>query len=342
MHKRHRTPRRLQTFRDGSDVRLRRIPLLRRGGWRLCSIEEVFIRGAVPKNYLLFGDLEDPSALGYIAKQPRVYGPRECVTEHLISCVGKLLPLKMAKSKLVRLEMPTGAPELRYLSRNFLRTGRSGLKHGVELVADYIGSTQGELQEVFNLGDPAAERKFYTLEAVVCVLGAWGRDEREKQSLLDSFGRMLALDALVGAPDRHAENWGVIEHPGNPSAPRRFAPIYDTARGLFADHKDAKFAAVQAQGRRHQHIERYAMRSRPVFSCANGPAQVNHFDLIRYAVTHFRDELRSSISQVIRAYDHWETSKLLAREFKGVISPLRMGYVLDLLHFRHAALLKLL
>jgi hypothetical protein len=108
----------------------------------LCPLEEVEIGGAVPKNYLVFGDLEDPKAPGYIAKQPRVYGPRECVTEHMISCIGRRLPLKVAKSRLVRLERETGEPELRYLSRNFLVPGKNSLKHGVELVADYFAGTR--------------------------------------------------------------------------------------------------------------------------------------------------------------------------------------------------------
>jgi hypothetical protein len=32
-----------------------------------------------------------------------------------------------------------------------------------------------------------------------------------ERRLLDGFARMLAFDALIGANDRHAQNWGVIE-----------------------------------------------------------------------------------------------------------------------------------
>jgi hypothetical protein len=321
-----------------AEVRTSAIPILLKGNWRLYPVEEMQIGGAVPKDYLVFGEIDDPKAPAFIAKRPRVYGPRECVTEHMIARIGRLLPLKVARSMLVRLPSSEADPDVRFLSRNFLTPGKTALKHGVELVADYVGASRTELNEVFNLGDPLAERRFYTLETVVSVLQWWGRTETEKQRLHESFGRMLAFDALIGAQDRHAENWGVIEHPGEPDAPRRFAPIYDTARGIFADHKEQKFLAVEARGSRDQHVRNYAERSRPVFGCADGPERVNHFELVRYAIRRFGPVLRGPISQIINAYRGPDTERMLQREFARLVSPLRLAYVMALLRVRHARL----
>ncbi len=318
------------------------IPLLEPGGWRLYPVEEMHIGGAVPKDYLVFGGLDDPRAPAFIAKCPRVYGPRECVTEHMIARIGRLLPLKVAKSKLVRLPSTGPEPDVRFLSRNFLVPGKTALKHGVELVADYMGASRTELNEVFNLADKDAERRFYTLETILWVLEWWGRTTDEKRSIVESFGRMLAFDALIGAQDRHAENWGVIEHPSLPDAPRRFAPIYDTARGLFADHREDKFALIEREGRRLEHVRRYAERSRPVFGCADGPEKVNHFGLVRYALLKFRAQLRGPISQIVTAYRSSEVERMLEREFGRLISPLRMLYVATLLRVRYERLQTLL
>lgn len=325
-----------------SEIDLTAIPVLPPGGWRLYPVEEMHIGGAVPKDYLVFGGLDDPSAPAFIAKRPRVYGPRECVTEHMIARIGRLLPLKVARSRLVQLPTTSPEPDVRFLSRNFLVPGKTALKHGVELVADYMGASRSELNEVFNLADNDAERRFYTLETIICVLQWWGRSPEEKRSLVQSFGRMLAFDALIGAQDRHAENWGVIEHPSTPEAPHLFAPIYDTARGLFGDHREDKFVLVERDRRREEHVRRYAERSRPVFGCADGPDKVNHFGLVEYALRKFRRELRGPISQIVTAYRPDDVERMLQREFGRLISPLRMLYVATLLRVRYARLRALL
>ena len=324
------------------DVNVDAIPLLPAGGWRLHSVEEIQTGGAAPKDYLVFGDLDDPNAPAFIAKKPGKYGYRECVTEQMISRIGQLLPLQVARSGLVRLPSPRDAPDVRFLSRSFLLRGRTQLKHGVELVADYVGSSQSELNEVFNLGDKEAESRFYTVETVHCVLEWWGRTDEERRGLLDRFGRMLAFDAIVGAPDRHAENWGVIEHPGAPESRRVLAPVYDTARGLFVDHREHKFLQVESRARRDEHLRSYAARSRPVFGCADGPEKPNHFDLVRYAVRRYRSTLRGPVSQMLTAYHSDEIEAMLRREFGRLISPLRMQYVTALLRYRVGTLRQIL
>jgi hypothetical protein len=105
----------------------------------------------------------DPFAdqtVGYLAKKSKREGDLECVTEEIISSVGHLLPVSIAQSKLVRLP-GTNPPDIRFMSRNFLRPLREQLVHGAELVANYLGSTESEVSEVFRLTDRHEERKLW-------------------------------------------------------------------------------------------------------------------------------------------------------------------------------------
>ena len=76
-------------------------------------------------------------AHAHIAKAPRKEGPIECVTEYLISRIGRHLPLSVAEGPLARLR--TGGAkfdDVRFLSRQFLdRAAGEQLVHGfLELV----------------------------------------------------------------------------------------------------------------------------------------------------------------------------------------------------------------
>ena len=194
------------------------------------------------------------------------------------------------------------------------------------------------MNEVFNLTDRREERRFYTVDLVVDVLRWWGRNEKERRALVDGLGRMLAFDALVGAPDRHALNWAVLEDMTDPKAPRRFALVFDTARGLFGDHDDAKLRSIAEQGskRMQSHIETYVNKSKPVFGCQTRDAgdKVNHFELIEYAVTQLHDDLAIPMRQVINSFNHADIHRMLVRRFRRVIFPLRLDFISELLRLR--------
>jgi hypothetical protein len=86
------------------EVNLRAIPPLHPRGWRLYGAEDIALTGAAPKNYLAFGDVRRPDCEAYIAKRGgRINGDRDCVTEEIISKIGKALPVRVAASRLVRL-----------------------------------------------------------------------------------------------------------------------------------------------------------------------------------------------------------------------------------------------
>jgi hypothetical protein len=292
---------------------------------------------------LAFGDPESPEVVGYIAKCPHRFGLRECVTEEMISKVGRLLPLRVAESKLVRLppgDAKAGAgPDVRFLSRDFLRRGRGeSLRHGVELFAAYLGETTAALADAFGLGKRTEESKFYTLENALEVLRWYGRTPSEQDALQARFARMLAYDALVGSQDRHPENWGVIENVADASAPRRFAPVYDTARGLFVTHSDEdlkdKFR-TRSQRACSEALRRYAHESRPIFGCGKDPgSRINHFSLIRYGVERFPAPFGGGVRQLVRAFNTNLIAVELRKRFGRIIARERMELIVQLLVLR--------
>ena len=304
--------------------------------------------GAAPKNYLAFGDPEVPGTVCFIAKRPAHWGPRECVTEEIISRIGRLLPLRVAESRLVRLpprpgENPLDDPDIRFLSRNFLRPGEE-LVHGQQLYAEFLGVTQPQFVEMFNLHDREEEAKLYTVESAEDVL-CWRAQSKEcGERLVAAFARMLAFDALVGSPDRHAENWGIIQDPKHPDGAIRFAPVYDTARGLLGTHSEDKLmrsAGAKRSSNRRDFLEKYALGSKPVFTCQKRAGErLSHFDLIEHIV---RDErlarsMAGPVRHVISRFDRDAVARDLRDQVGRIITPLRMELILELLEHRVAVL----
>jgi hypothetical protein len=321
-----------------AELDVRAIPELVKGGWRICGLEEVSLIGTVEKNYLIYGS--DPFAdatVGYIAKKAKREGHLECVTEEIISSIGHLLPISIAHSKLVRLP-DTSPPDVRFMSKNFLHPLREQLIHGAELVASYLGSTADEMNKVFELNDPNEERRFYTVDFVVEVLSWWGRTPDERRRLHDGLGRLLAFDALIGAPDRHALNWGGIQSIEDTQRQRIFAPIYDTARGLFCEHREKRLEEFDAQGVRSQKVAKYADKSQPVFGCGDEGRRVNHFELIAYCLEQLPNELAESIRAVVHSYSAVNTERMLRRKFTKIISARRIAWIVDLLQVRSTRL----
>ncbi len=139
------------------EVNVRAISILQKTGWRLLSLDEFPTVGTVPKNYLSYGNPELPGGFGYFAKKGRSQADaRECVTEEIISKIGAILPLEIARSKLVRI----AKNDVRFLSRNFVVRGQYELRHGIELVAQYFETNPDDVESVFNLQDKEAEQNF--------------------------------------------------------------------------------------------------------------------------------------------------------------------------------------
>ncbi len=328
---------RFTTTPSRAEVNVRAIPLLKPGGWRLVPFGEVSLIGTVPKDYLAYGaprvvgrtaGRHSPSLgdCGYIAKKGRFQADaRECVTEEIISKVGAMLPVRMARSRLVRV----AKDDVRFLSRDFVHVEHEALRHGIELAAAYFDSTQEEVAATFGLADRKEERQFYTVGNMLTILKAlYGEDSG---ALAVDFVKMLAFDAFVGAPDRHGMNWGVLESLDPGGAPVRFAPIFDTARGLFVNHSDADLAR-QAERQGQGFVERYALRSRPILSVGGAVSQ-NHFGLVT-GIAREHPDLFPAMRAVFDAVSVPTIERMLQRRFRRIITQRRLRLIVDLLEFR--------
>ena len=330
------------------EVDVRAIPLLKPGGWRLLSFSEVQLVGTVPKDYLAYGaprlsgktgrrDSLSLGNCGYIAKKGRFQADaRECVTEEIISKIGAMLPVRMARSRLVRVTKS----DVRFLSRDFVRghvpglrdgghVEQEALRHGIELAATYFDSTPAEVVAAFQLADRKGERQFYTVENMLTILKAlYGEDYG---MLAVDFVKMLAFDAFIGAPDRHGMNWGVLESLAPDGASVRFAPIFDTARGLFVNHSDVDLVR-QVERSGHEFVERYALRSRPILS-VGGAASQNHFGLVA-GIAKEHPDLYPAMQAVFAAVSVSSIERMLQRRFRRIITQQRLKLIVDLLEFR--------
>ena len=318
---------RFTTTPSRMEVNVRAIPLLPPNGWRLCTLEELPLVGAVPKNYLAYGDPLSPETLGYIAKKGRMKADaRECVTEEIISKIGAMLPVEMARSKLVRISKH----DVRFLSQNFVVHGQHELLHGIELVARYFQTNPSEVESAFELQDRKMEQNFYTVGNILTVL----KDlyPNEFRVLKEGFLKMLAFDAFIGAPDRHGMNWGILAPLVN-SRPIRFSPIFDTARGLFREYSDADLIKKAKQQGREYFLENYANRSRPIFS--TGQAQPdNHFSLVKWISVEYPNTCRNTMCRVFNGVDLPSIERMLQRRFRRIITQDRIGFIRDLLALR--------
>ena len=284
--------------------------------------------GTVPKDYLAYGNPNRPGTLGYIAKKGRMKADaRECVTEEIISKVGGMLPLSIAHSKLVRVTKT----DVRFLSRNFVLREQHELLHGIELVAKYFETHSADVVTAFDLEDKDAENKFYTIENIMMILESLF--PVEISDLRKGFFKMVAFDAFIGAPDRHAMNWGVLAPLESEEEPVRFAPIFDTARGLFRECSDDDLLNKERNQGRKQFLEKYAERSRPIFSTGKQQSE-NHFSLVSWISTNCRPEDRDAMCAVFDGVDIPAIEAMLQRKFRRIITQVRIGFIRDLLSLR--------
>ena len=319
---------RFTTTPSRREVDVRAIRLLPRTGWRLISVDELPIVGTVPKDYLAYGNPNSPGTLGYIAKKGRMRADaRECVTEEIISKIGSMLPLRIARSELVRVTKT----DVRFLSRNFVVRGQHELLHGIELVAKYFETNPAEVVTAFDLKDKNAEHRFYTINNILMILDSLFPVEIAE--IRKGFFEMIAFDAFIGAPDRHAMNWGVLAPLKSDIEPVRYAPIFDTARGLFRECSDRDLLDKERNQGRNPFLDKYAERSRPIFS-TGGLRTENHFSLVNWISANCNPEDHRAMCTVFDSVDIPSIETMLQRKFRRIITQVRIGFIIDLLSLR--------
>jgi hypothetical protein len=176
------------------------------------------------------------------------------------------------------------------------------------------------------------ERSFYTVDLIDEVLEAAAPNAACHLRLRAGFARMLAFDALLGAHDRHASNWGIVQDVRRAREPR-FSPVFDTARGLFLDRTDDDLRRDAGPNTAAAYVERYAERSRPLIGVPGSP-DLNHFALIQYMVGPEQAKFGASIRQVVHAFAPERAARLMHGQFGRLLSPVRLRLIHALLLYR--------
>ena len=285
------------------------------------------MRGATEKDVL-----EDPeSGARYIAKLGGRNNDLEVMTEYLIYLVGRSLGVSVADARIASYR-----GRLRFLSRYFLDpTKAEELVHGMQLFSElYDESTVKGV-----LGDELSEQAMFSVQAVKAAFGAhylqYG--EHVEDELFGGFVSMLTHDALIGVQDRHHENWGVIVQREVGSPPPRFAPLYDSARGLFCNENDAQIGRFMGP-KGLQRLDGYVARARPLVGFdglqpSQGRQYVTHDQLLAAVFRSYPNQ-RQRIVAILGAYDWRRVRGDVTQELATLCSARRTTLILTCLRRR--------
>lgn len=208
----------------------------------------------------------------YIAKTGHKWYPNESITEFLMNRLGEVFGLDMAQSKLVQIN-----GQIRFLSRYFLRRGTEQLIHGAEIFAGYLE----DANLVEEIEEEGKARELFTMQFVEKAIAAIFPNK--KDYMMHEIVRLILFDALVGNNDRHFYNWGIIQSLDGKSD-LRFAPVYDTARGLFWNDDDEKIMRRMSAGGNagiDKYIRKYCSSSKPKLGW-EGELDLNHFSMVKH------------------------------------------------------------
>lgn len=292
-------------------------------------VPNLHVGGATEKDIL-----EDPATGDwYIAKLGGRNNDLEVMTEYIIHLVGRNVGANVADAKIA-----TYKGRLRFLSKYFLdREQSEELVHGVQLFRElYDDATiHGVVRE------KDREQAMFSLQAIKEAFGAHYVDygPEVEEDLFKALVEMVVHDAIIGVQDRHHENWGVIVRRGRIGPPPRFAPLYDSARGLFCNHPDVELPKFYGRGAQDR-LDGYAARSRPLMGWNGldprpGRTLITHDQLVA-AVYRDTPRLRPRIREMLAAYN-WRTLQTeLQRHLGFICSGRRISLIITLLRRRIA------
>lgn len=267
----------------------------------------------------------------YIAKIARKWYPNECITEHLLNRLGFALGVNVANSRLI---VDEEFEQLRFLSEYFLRPGEN-LEHGAEIFAGYLSADTGLVDEIEK--NRKTVREFFTFQfAENAIRHRFGHGEEGKK-LICNFVRMLCFDAVTGNNDRHTYNWAIICDLSGKRAPR-FAPVYDTARGLFWNEHEQNLARFQGKDGKAK-LEKYVRDSMPRIGWER-EKDPNHFELARLLYQN-RPEFRSVFDDMLLPERGTAANELLEKEFEKLFSATRYELIKQCLNLRFQTLVNI-
>jgi hypothetical protein len=301
-----------------------RIPCLRAGKYLVEGTDSLSIPGDAPKCFVKFRGCPPGECRSrrqgkwpkFIAKLGSKWYPVESVTEHLTTRVGQTLGVCMAESQLRVIR-----GQVWFLSRYFLCPEES-LTHGIEVYRDQLGQ-----EMVDQIAHERREQEFYTFQTTLAAF----RDSFSlyHEAIAERFVEMLAFDALVGNNDRHPANWGVIVSIRQ-GKPPRFAPVYDSARGLFWNNSELRVRQFLAD---KMYRQAYIRNSRPQIGW-DGVHRVTHIELIRLIAQNY-PACRPTLQRFCDPNRIEACRKMIEEEFGGLMSSQRRQAIHLCLTLRH-------
>jgi len=303
------------------------LPILKRKNFYK---EDIPISGDAPKNFIRVYEHGEcrrnrPTQwTAYIAKVGHKWYPVESITEYLMNRVGEVIGIDVAKSKLT-----LANEQIRFLSRYFLKPGEEQLVHGAQIYAGYLEDEQ--FVELANeRRQHEVSRELFTFQFTEEAIKAlFPNDQAE---ILEKFVVMLLYDALVGNNDRHFYNWGVIIHLFDQNK-LRFAPVYDTARGLFWNFSEARIRSFNDEDKLENYIEGALPRTG-----WEDAQQINHFQLIE-RIFHEDGRYCAICENVLNDKTYPAIERLIDADFQHLLSSKRLQLIKKCLKLRTAKLL---
>jgi hypothetical protein len=222
-----------------------------------------------------------------------------------------------------------------FLSKFFLAKNEE-LVHGADLYAGYVGDESFVRAVEYENIEGQIFPVQVTKEVLVKTYG-----KLQGLAIFKDYCWMLVFDAWVGNNDRHFYNWGVINNLDGKVAPR-FAPIYDTARGLLWNQSDlelAKWSQESDFGRAR--LIKYCRNSKPKTGI-DGVSSLNHYNfvsrLVALDIPLSKDEIARKLTSELLS----SAKTLIDTDFELLLSLNRKRMIQFILEERTQQLLKIL
>lgn len=258
----------------------------------------------------------------FIAKSAEKWYPHESVIEYMINRIGQEMGMRMNEVKLVK-----GNGQIRFLSKYFLNKNEM-LIHGAEICGEHLGD--------MDMADKIAKdkktaRDLFTFEFIKESVKAVF--PKCYENLLEDLVRMIAFDAIVGNNDRHFYNWGVVDTKKRTRKVPKFAPLYDSARGLLwnlSNENIVHHAKVHNEGGKK--VVNYIKNAYPRISLERNN-QANHFELIKF-VKEDNKKYAAIIDELATKVNEENVLDMLNREFFHFFIPERCKLIELILNSR--------
>ena len=296
------------------------LPSLKAGEFNLQSADFLSVHGEAPKGFLRIRERapgqtriarNSESWPAYIAKVGYKWYPTESVTEHFITRVGQICGLIIADSKLCVV-----GNQVRFLSRYFLDDQNERLSHGLDLMRPYF-----DRDEIERIAQQKKEHQSFSFQLICRAFKEIF--PTQSATLTREFAKLLAFDALTGNNDRHPANWGVIV-PLRLFGDVRFAPIFDSARGLCWRQSEAELELMQHDA---QKFEAYIRKSQPQIAWeGHSGKRLNHFQFMS-CLARENPELAATLQLSFAPEVASRVGEVLQQEFAHLMTPLRQRVV---------------